>query len=58
MKRCEIHHVEEWVNGGETKIENLVMLCMRHHHLIHSSAWQVRMDHGRPEFIPPEWARN
>jgi 5-methylcytosine-specific restriction protein A len=58
MKRCEIHHVEEWINGGDTKVENLVMLCMRHHHLIHSSAWQVRMDQGRPEFIPPEWARN
>jgi len=50
-----VHHIREWVNGGETNIEDLVMLCRTHHRMIHQSGWQVRMCHGRPEFIPPRW---
>ena len=52
---CEIHHVLEWENNGPTCVENCVMLCRPCHRLIHHSDWQVRMDGGRPEFIPPGW---
>ena len=52
---CEIHHVLEWENNGPTRIDNCVMLCRPCHRLIHHSDWQVRMDGGRPEFIPPGW---
>ncbi|HZE65156.1 MAG TPA: DUF222 domain-containing protein [Sporichthyaceae bacterium] len=52
---CQVHHIREWVNGGETNIEDLVMLCRTHHRMIHQSGWEVRMHLGRPEFIPPRW---
>jgi hypothetical protein len=52
---CEVHHVREWENGGETKLSNLVMLCRVHHRQIHSSDWVVRIRDGLPEFIPPPW---
>ncbi|HEY0574633.1 MAG TPA: DUF222 domain-containing protein [Pseudonocardia sp.] len=52
---CQVHHLVEWVNGGETNIEELVMLCRTHHRMIHQSGWEIRMHHGRPEFIPPRW---
>jgi len=52
---CRVHHIREWVNGGETNIEDLVMVCRTHHRMIHQSGWKVRMHLGRPEFIPPRW---
>ncbi len=34
-KWLEAHHVTHWINGGETKIDNLLLLCSRHHDLLH-----------------------
>src|SRR5690242_561521 len=28
---CEAHHVEHWADGGETCLDNLRLLCWRHH---------------------------
>ncbi|MDN5918128.1 MAG: HNH endonuclease [Pseudonocardia sp.] len=52
---CELHHILGWEELGETKLENLVMLCKRHHHLIHHPGWLVRIRDGLPEFLPPAW---
>ena len=30
-----IHHVQHWQNGGNTDIDNLVMLCWFHHEKVH-----------------------
>ncbi len=35
------HHVEHWLHGGSTSLENLVMLCTFHHHLVHEGGWRV-----------------
>ena len=32
---CDAHHIKHWINGGETKIENLTLLCQRHHTMTH-----------------------
>ena len=40
---CEVHHIHEWVDGGETTLSNLVMLCKVHHRQIHSTDWIVRI---------------
>ncbi len=29
------HHIEHWADGGETRLENLVLLCRRHHRAVH-----------------------
>ncbi|RZT85263.1 5-methylcytosine-specific restriction protein A [Pseudonocardia sediminis] len=52
---CEVHHVIPWEEHGETKIDNLVMLCRQHHRLIHHPGWDVRIRDGLPEFLPPAW---
>lgn len=47
-----------WEHHGETKIDNLVMVCRYHHRLVHqASGWIVRINStdGLPEFIPPTW---
>lgn len=53
---CQVHHILEWEHGGETTLDNLVMLCRFHHRLLHrESGWQVRIHDGIPEFVPPTW---
>ncbi len=40
----EIHHLIHWTRGGPTDRANLVLLCWRHHRLVHHSAWTVTGD--------------
>ena len=47
------HHVKHWADGGETSLANMVLLCRRHHTLIHQSDWEVRIRDRLPEFLPP-----
>jgi hypothetical protein len=48
------HHVVHWIHGGTTDLDNLVLLCHRHHWMIHEGSWQlVRSDDGRMLAIPP-----
>ena len=35
------HHVVHWTNGGSTTLDNLVLLCHRHHRMVHEGGWQV-----------------
>jgi hypothetical protein len=48
------HHVVHWIHGGTTDLDNLVLLCHRHHWMVHEGNWQiVRGDDGRMLTIPP-----
>ncbi len=35
------HHVQHWMTGGETKLSNLVLLCTRHHRLLHEGKCSI-----------------
>ena len=37
----DAHHVRHWAHGGETALSNLVLLCRRHHRVIHESKAEV-----------------
>jgi hypothetical protein len=41
----EAHHIEHWIDGGETKLSNLVRLCGHHHRFVHEYGYQVELDH-------------
>lgn len=41
---CEIHHIWFWELGGPTDVDNLVPLCLRHHHLIHDHGWKLTLN--------------
>lgn len=50
------HHVVHWTRGGSTNLDNLILLCHRHHWLAHEGGWQlVRTDEGRLLTVPPPW---
>jgi hypothetical protein len=49
---AEAHHIVPWAKGGETKLDNLVLLCRVHHRGVHEGGFSVRLGrHGRPEFL-------
>ncbi|MCV7202809.1 HNH endonuclease [Mycolicibacterium peregrinum] len=51
---CDAHHINQWGTGGITSLDNGVLLCRRHHTLIHHSDWQLYLGPDRhPWFIPP-----
>ncbi|MFD2420830.1 HNH endonuclease signature motif containing protein [Amycolatopsis pigmentata] len=54
-KWCQAHHVRHWAWGGPTALDNLVLICARHHQVIHHSEWEVRIRQGFPEYIPPSY---
>src|SRR4051812_23499052 len=41
---CDAHHVQHWIDGGPTSLANLVLLCDRHHHVVHQPGWVLRFD--------------
>jgi predicted restriction endonuclease len=42
-----------WIHGGETNLDNLVLLCKRHHRMIHEGGWQLAVNEGRIIPIAP-----
>jgi hypothetical protein len=49
---CDAHHVRHWADGGETSLDNLVLLCRPHHRAIHRG-FGIDMVDGVPVFIRP-----
>jgi hypothetical protein len=35
------HHLVHWIHGGTTNLENLALLCHRHHRMVHEDNWQI-----------------
>ena len=52
---CDAHHVIHWADGGSTAASNLLLLCRRHHRLIHRPrGFTLELVDGRPVFRRPD----
>ncbi len=50
----DANHIRHWANGGETSIDNLVLLCRHHHRLVHEGGFGVdRAANGQIRFSRP-----
>jgi len=38
---CDVHHLRHWLDGGETNLDNLALLCRRHHVACHEGGWKL-----------------
>jgi len=51
---CDAHHMVSWHDGGDTCVDNGVLLCRMHHTMVHQRGWTVILGHDRhPWFVPP-----
>ena len=39
-KWLDAHHVTHWIDGGETSVDNLMLLCSKHHRLLHEGGFE------------------
>jgi Domain of unknown function (DUF222)/HNH endonuclease len=51
---CDGHHKIHWVNGGNTDLDNCLLLCRYHHGLVHTGRWTITGNpNGELTFISP-----
>ena len=52
---CEVHHLLPWEDGGVTLLENEVLACKHHHHLLHEGGWTLwRASDGKLYLAKPD----
>ena len=47
VRKLHGHHVVYWENGGATDLANLVLLCSRHHTLVHRDGYRLALGPDR-----------
>ncbi len=45
-RRVDLHHIQHWIYGGRTDLENLVSLCKYHHMLVHDRGYLIAAPPG------------
>jgi hypothetical protein len=51
----DAHHIAHWADGGLTALSNLVLLCRRHHRMVHApGGFRLALEDGRPVFRRPD----
>jgi hypothetical protein len=50
---CDAHHIRFWTDGGSTSLPNLLLLCRRHHRLLHHG-WALSGTATAPTFTRPD----
>ena len=45
--RCVPHHIVPWSLDGPTDLDNLVLICVQHHHALHDRSVNLRLQDGR-----------
>ena len=43
VRRLHAHHVRRWSDGGSTDLANLLLLCSRHHTLVHAQGFGLHL---------------
>jgi hypothetical protein len=54
---CDAHHIIHWADGGPTALANLLLLCRRHHGMVHERGrfgFALGLEDGRPVFRRPD----
>ncbi|WP_427884625.1 DUF222 domain-containing protein [Kribbella sp. GL6] len=53
---CDAHHLTSWLDGGPTALNNLALLCRRHHVDLHNGRWRITITDGKVQVARPAWA--
>lgn len=56
---AEGHHIQHWSQGGSTSLDNLILLCSRHHHVVHAENTPIKLNaQGIPRIAVPSRIRH
>lgn len=55
-RHLQAHHIVHWFDGGPTDLENLILLCQRHHTVVHEGGMIIRRP-SNAEAVPASSAR-
>jgi hypothetical protein len=47
----DAHHIRHWSAGGETSLDNLMLLCSQHHKLVHEGGFSIERDYQNEWFF-------
>ncbi len=47
----DAHHIQHWSAGGETSLDNLLLLCSHHHQLVHEGGFRIERDYRNRWFF-------
>ncbi len=47
----DAHHIHHWCDGGETRLDNLILLCRHHHTLLHQQGFALVQGTAGWEFV-------
>jgi len=50
-----VHHLVPWEHGGTTDLDNMLLLCRRHHTAHHAGTYPIQIRHGIPWVQLPDW---
>jgi Domain of unknown function (DUF222)/HNH endonuclease len=54
----QAHHIVWWARGGSTDLDNLLLVCLFHHKLVHEYGWAVQRDpNGDVRWYRPNGSR-
>ena len=37
----DVHHLKHWADGGKHLMDNMILLCRRHHRMVHEEGWHL-----------------
>ena len=50
----DAHHIWHWADGGPHELFNLVLMCRRHHRMLHEGRWRlIQAGDGVLQVVPP-----
>jgi len=50
----DAHHIVHWADGGDTTLDNLTLLCRRHHRFLHEYGYQLERVGRELRFTRPD----
>ena len=54
-RRCDVHHLRHWADGGTTALDNLLLLCRRYHRSVREEGYRVTLNAaGEATFVRPD----